>query len=137
VAVAERSDRTGDLVARLRGALPGLVAVYRFGSTQDGTAGPESDIDLAVLARAPLDVVDLWELAQRLAAEVGRDVDLIDLRRASTVLRYQVLTAGERVWCVDPVACDRWETTMASMYLRFNEERAEILEAIRERGTVF
>ena len=135
--MAGRPDGTTDLVAALRGAPPGLLAVYHFGSGRNGTAGPESDIDLAVLAGAPLDVVGLWELAQRLAAEVGRDVDLIDLRRASTVLRHQVLMTGERVWCADPVGCDRWETAMLSMYLRFNEERAEILEAIRERGTVF
>jgi uncharacterized protein len=135
--VAGRPDRISDLVAALRRALPGLLTVYRFGSSRDGTAGPGSDVDLAVLAEAPVDAVELWNLAQRLAAGIGRDVDLIDLRRASTVLRYQVLTTGERVWCADSVACDRWETAMASMYLRFNEERAEILEAIRERGAVF
>lgn len=137
MAVAEQPDRIPDLVAALRAALPGVLAVYHFGSSRDGTAGPESDIDLALLAGAPLDVVELWELAQRLASEVGRDVDLIDLRRASTVLRHEILTTGERVWCADPVACDRWETAMLSMYLRFNEERAEIMAAIRERGTVF
>ena len=132
-------DAVARLVAGLRAALPGLLAVYHFGSTRDGApaAGADADIDLAVLAPEPLDAVRLWDLAQRLAAEVGRDVALIDLRGASTVFRHEILTTGERVWCADPVACDRFETAMISMYLRFNEERAEIMADIRARGTVY
>ena len=36
-------------VRMLQGRLPGLLAVYGFGSQVQGTAGPDSDLDLAVL----------------------------------------------------------------------------------------
>jgi len=42
------SDAEREAVRILAGAVPDLVAVYRFGSTSSGTAGPESDVDLLV-----------------------------------------------------------------------------------------
>ena len=36
-------------VATLKARVPGLMAVYAFGSRIQGTAGPDSDLDLAVL----------------------------------------------------------------------------------------
>jgi len=57
---------------------------------------PDSDIDLAVLAFSPLDPVACWDLAQLLAAISGRDVDLVYLSRAATVLRMQIVATGER-----------------------------------------
>ena len=41
--VIERTVRT------LQARLPGLLAVYGFGSRVQGTAGPDSDLDMAVL----------------------------------------------------------------------------------------
>lgn len=39
------------IVRALRQRLPGLLAVHAFGSRVHGTAGPGSDLDLAVLLR--------------------------------------------------------------------------------------
>lgn len=36
------------IVANLQAALPNLLAVYGFGSRVQGTARPDSDLDLAV-----------------------------------------------------------------------------------------
>ena len=33
----------------IRKAVPGLIALYRFGSQAKGTARPDSDVDLAIL----------------------------------------------------------------------------------------
>ena len=60
--------------------------------------GGDSDIDLAVLVAGKADPVRLWELGQTLASELDRDVDLIDLRAASTVMQYQIITTGRRLW---------------------------------------
>ena len=86
------------LVENLRQQLPSLLAVYAFGSYAQGTARPESDLDLAVLTETPTDPVCLWRLAGDLAVLNKGDVDLVDLRTASTVLQHQVITTGQRLW---------------------------------------
>ncbi len=45
-------------------ALPDLIAVYRFGSQAKGAPRPDSDVDLAVLARDPIPALHRFELAQ-------------------------------------------------------------------------
>ena len=55
------------LIEHLRKSVPGLIALYRFGSQAKGTVRPDSDIDLAVLAHNPIPPMHRFELAQELA----------------------------------------------------------------------
>ena len=70
----------------LQAQLPGLLAVYAFGSRVHGVATPQSDLDLAVLVAGYADVHQLWSLSGELADVAGCPVDLLDLRAASTVM---------------------------------------------------
>lgn len=112
------------------------LAIYRFGSWGTPDQRADSDIDLAVLASSPLDPVGRWNLAQQLASLAGCDVDLIDLLKASTVLRMQVIANGERIYCVDEEV-ERFEDNVFSSYVRLNDERRLILEDVRKRGNVY
>ena len=125
-----------EIAALLRDALPGLIAVYRFGSTASGQTHAGSDVDLAFLAAAPVDAVARFELQERLAARLKRDVDLVDLRRTSTVMRMQVISAGSLVAAFDPAAQEAFEDHTYSAYARLNEERRDILQQIRREGRV-
>ena len=116
--------------------VPGVQAVYLFGSHADGSARPDSDLDLAVLAAAPLDPLDRWHAQEALAAEAGVDVDLVDLRSASTVMRAEVLRSGRVLLDLDPTARAFWETWTMSAYALLNEERQGILDDIRVRGRI-
>ena len=72
----------------------GLDVLGVYGSEARGTAKRRSDFDLAGLFRgrpAPEDVLDT---AAELAGRLGRDVDLVDLDRASPILAMQVLRHG-------------------------------------------
>ena len=80
----------------LQKRVPELLAVYAFGSQVQGSAGPESDLDLAVLVAGYADPLTLFSLASELSELAGCPVDLLDLRAASTVMQYQVITTGER-----------------------------------------
>jgi predicted nucleotidyltransferase len=121
----------------LREAVPDLVAVYRFGSMDSGTAGPESDVDLAVLARTRLAGVARFELQDRLAPLFHRPVDLVDLRAASTVMAMQVVGPGTVLYESDPAERGRFEDLTFSLYARLNEERRGILDRVAREGTVY
>ena len=124
------------IVEALLAAIPACQAIYRFGSWGTDAQRPGSDIDLAVLPPEPLDPVRRWELAQTLASLAGRDVDLVDLLSASTVLRMQVVAHGERLYSAATSSVEQFEDTVFSSYARLNEERREILADVRQRGSI-
>jgi predicted nucleotidyltransferase len=87
------------------------VSAYVFGSTAEGRAHRESDIDLGVLfdydalpsARARFDAQ--LELRRHLSpAVVGRDVDVVVLNDVSPLLGRRVIGNGVRVYCADAEA---------------------------------
>lgn len=121
----------------LREALPDLVAVYRFGSTVSGQTLRESDVDFALLGLRPLEPLQRWEWQEQLATRLHRPVDLVDLLRASTVLRMQVVSSGIVLFESNRTARERFETAVFSSYARLNEERREILDQVRREGTVY
>jgi uncharacterized protein len=125
------------IVDTLRHRVPGCLAIYLFGSFATGGANRESDVDLAVLAQAPLADEERWHLAQTLAVALGRDVDLVDLRRASAVMRVQVIDSGKLLFESDATQRQEFEAMALSDYARLNEERRGILADIRARGSVY
>lgn len=133
----ETSGLVAQLVDKLCAEQPSIRAIYLFGSWGTPNARPESDIDLAVLASRPLPEKTRWALAQELALLASRDVDLLDLLSASTVMRFQIVAHGRRVYCADEAVCANFESWVFSAYARFNEERREILQDIRQRGRVY
>jgi len=117
--------------------LPEILVVYVFGSANSGQMHVNSDIDLAVYAKNKLDRIVLWHASQKLAAIVGRDVDLVDLHTATSVMRMQVISRGERLFCMNEMPCEQFEDMVFSDYARLNEERSGILTDIRQRGSVY
>jgi len=125
------------LLDALRSRVPGLVAVYVFGSSETGGAHLASDLDLAVLAADRIDAVARWELQGALASCAGRSVDLVDLRSASTVMRMQVVSTGRMLFESDRAEVDRFEMYVLADYCRLNEERRAILDDVKRRGRVY
>lgn len=126
-----------EVVATIQSQLPGVMAVYVFGSAASNEVREDSDIDIAVLGKSVFDPLVLWDCRQSLAVKLGRDVDLIDLRAVSTVLRMQVFTAGHRILDDSNGESGRYESLTYSDYARLNEERAGILKDIKNRGSVY
>ena len=124
-------------VATIRAAMPDVQAIYRFGSMTAGTAGPDSDLDLAVLGPHPLDPMVRFDLQEQLASVVRRSVDLVDLRAASPVMAMQVLAAGELLHDSAPDLRGLFEDRAYGTYARLNEERRGILERVAAEGTVY
>jgi predicted nucleotidyltransferase len=113
------------------------IVLYRFGSSVAGALRAESDIDYAVLAARPLEAIERFDLQEDVARALRRSVDLVDLRRASTVLRMQVVASGVAVAVGDAAERERFEILVYASYARLNEERRAILEQIAEERTVY
>ena len=116
--------------------LPGLLAIYAFGSQIDGAAGPDSDLDLAVLVSGYAPALQLWELSGEIADLAGCPVDLLDFRAASTVMQYRILTTGQRWWAADSRA-DLYEAGVLSDKTELDCARAGLLADIQREGSVY
>jgi uncharacterized protein len=81
----------------LRSRAGALVAAYMFGSTARGTAGPHSDVDIAILLKEGAQP-GLRELHSALTFELElclkRPVDLVVLNDAPSDLVHRVLRDG-------------------------------------------
>lgn len=113
------------------------IVLYRFGSSVAGALRAESDLDYAVLATRPLEAVERFDLQEDVARALRRSVDLVDLRRASTVLRMQVVATGVAIAVGDATERERFEIFTYTSYARLNEERRAILKQIAEERTVY
>jgi uncharacterized protein len=117
--------------------VPSAIAIYAFGSQARGDANRDSDIDLAVLPSAPLNPVERWKIQEDLAHVAGVNVDLVDLRSASTVMRVSVLKDAVLLFESNRAARELFEALALSAYARFNQERAGILLDVKARGSVY
>ncbi len=125
------------IVATLRHQLPGIEAIYRYGSAGGMYERQDSDIDLAVLADQPLD----WRMQGRLAGELealtGRPIDLNDMRRLPVTLRVQIVTGGVRLFAAHPARAEAYDSQVLSEYAELNQFRRPILDDIRARGAIY
>ncbi len=124
------------IIQTLQASLPNLLAIYAFGSRIQGTAQIDSDLDLAVLVAGYAEPLVLWTLAGDLADVAGCPVDLLDLRAASTVMQYQVITTGQR-WWTSEVQAALFEAAILSEKTELDTARAGLLSDIQKRGKVY
>ncbi len=68
-----------------------------FGSLANGTQRPDSDLDIAIQGRLPLNVTQRIDLIDALAMALGRPVDLIDLKTAGQPVLNQIVKHGRRI----------------------------------------
>lgn len=124
------------ILRTLQARMPNLLAVYAFGSRIQGTARPDSDLDLAVLVAGYAELLELWNLSGDLADLAGCPVDLLDLRAASTVMQYQIITTGQCWWAKDAQAAI-YEAAVLSEKTALDSARAGLLADIEKEGTVY
>lgn len=108
-----------------------------FGSFAKGTNHAESDIDLAFFSAKQLSSYDRFSLASELAMISGYEVDLVDINQIDTVFNMQIFEQGMPIYIQDSNEFTRQRMRAYSMYATFSEQRAPIIDAIKNRGSVF
>ena len=81
----------------LKGLLPELKLAYLYGSQTDGTATPESDVDLAFLSRVSIPSIQRFDIAQELSERFHSNVDLVDFRDAGALLKTEIIMKGHQL----------------------------------------
>lgn len=121
---------------RLGHALDGdpVIAAYVFGSQARGTAGPGSDVDVAVWVAGDVAPRRQLELIAAAGEALGTSaLDFVVLDRAPALLRHRVLRDGVRVLDRDPVQRVRREARAISEYLDTQALRAELSRGLAHR----
>lgn len=124
-----------DVLTAVHAVLPEVRAVTLFGSRAEGGGRPDSDVDVAVLLPQRADPVRLWQAGEEIARRLGIDVDLVDLRAASTVMQYQIVTTGRRLFA-EGAEPDLYETFILAEMCALNEARAPLIADILREGRV-
>jgi len=109
-----------------------------FGSYAKGTTHSESDIDVAFYREDKVfSAYELFMFAQQLADILSIEVDLVDLKEASTIFATQIYSTGEVIYSKNDNLRMELHMRTYSMYARLNEERQPIIDKIIETGSVY
>lgn len=127
-------DRLAQVVAEYFKAYPAVQAVYVYGSVASKTTGAESDVDLGIIC--PFDQpIDAWtrlQMAEDLAEQLGRPVDLVNLADASPILGMQVLRKGRLIYCRDIRFVHGFFVRTVNQYADLKQVRRKIEENLGE-----
>lgn len=117
----------------INGKIPGILGLYLFGSFAEHTETSNSDIDIAFLTYSKISNLERWKIQEALASLLDKDVDLVDLKDATTILRAEVVEKGIRFFTANTYECDYFEMVTYSMYADLNESRMEMVEELKAK----
>jgi predicted nucleotidyltransferase len=137
--MTERGESLHRLIRYLSGAEEILLA-YLFGSQADGTAGPQSDYDIALLVRQPSPALQA-RLAHEIGIILGTDwVDVVLLNRAPVELAYAVIVQGQLLYQRSVAERVEFEAKVLSLYADYlpilRRQREEILQDVGKEARV-
>lgn len=121
------SERQRSNLADLFEDYPYIIAVYQFGSSVRGRAGPLSDLDIALLldetapsgvALARVEGLLAYRIQQSLDGQ-PREIDVISLNGRSVIFQHTVLRTGRVIYDADPHYRHHYEWQIIQAYLDF------------------
>lgn len=97
---------------------PEIAMLYRFGSRVEGTAGPSSDYDFAVLLDREVDpAATRSSFASELSRQLGTSrIDLVLLRNAPVELAFAIVSKGEILYERDVATRVAFESRIMGLY---------------------
>jgi predicted nucleotidyltransferase len=127
-------DIPWDRLAAALSAGPPLRFAMLFGSAAKGIMRADSDVDVAIYPRDPsLPLADELALQTELTRVCGRDVDLVRLDRAPTLVCWQVVRYGRLLIEQVPFSAARFTARAVGDYLDFAPALDAATETFRRR----
>ena len=125
---ADIRDRLGSILARA----PLRLAVL-FGSAATGRQRPDSDLDVAILPITHGAEIDDLSLQSALTLGAGREVDLLRIDHASTLLKWQIAKSAVCLLEAAPGEFARFRARAAAEYADFAPTFERHAEHFRRR----
>ena len=116
---------------------PGVKFIYRFGSYGSKHQTTESDLDLAIYPGSELSDLERLEAQMALGADLGIDVDLINLASCSTIIAAQVVNNGECIYTANQEFSDLYAIRAITMALDLQYKLKGYLEDAKKRGSIY
>ena len=120
---------------------PDVQAVYLFGTHGTMDDWPDSDVDIALLLPVPssknVGSFAMGACGSKLGSLLGKEVDLINLRRVDTVFQNEILNSARELFVGDRKAADEFQLLVMSLYQKLTEERADIVREIERTGRAY
>jgi predicted nucleotidyltransferase len=134
-------NKPDTIIKEILACYPGTQGIYLFGSSGTDVERPDSDVDIALLLPPVQAILEQNLQSGRcrlsLVKRLRKDVDLINVRRISTVFQKEIIADGRLIYCADRFAVDEFEMLVLSYYQALNVERREILESFRATGRAY
>lgn len=114
------------------------LAIILFGSFTRNSANEDSDIDIAIISD-DVDKKNIFKEKQNLQQLINRDIDLLNLKSMDMYdsIRYEILMNGIILYCKDAYKYDLYKIDMIREYIELNESRNDIIERIKNGGTIY
>lgn len=108
-----------------------IAALYVLGSRANGTARPDSDLDLAILLMpgVKLDAAEQLDLAAAFSSASRQEVDLGMLGTSNVVYAKEVAENGQPLLIKDRGATDLFFATALGQYAALREQRRPVERA--------
>lgn len=112
---------------------PEIRDVILLGSYAKGTERKDSDIDLGLIVNnyKKLEAKDYLSLISEVSVETGLTSDIGYINSNSLIYSYEAFTKGKLIYSVDKESFNLIRCNLMGMYLKFNYERREVLDAYR------
>lgn len=108
-------------------------AIVIFGSYARGTQNEESDIDIAIKPITHITKKYIYELNEKIADELKKDIDLVNLDTIENDgFKYEILINGETIYCKDSYKFDLYKLDVYREYLELNEARKMIIDEMKK-----
>ena len=110
-----------------------ILSVFLLGSAARDALRPESDIDIGVMCEFgdALGQLELAEYAAKLSYELKRSVDLGLISSSNLVYACEALLTGKVLADKNPDRTALQRAALLGMYLQFNRDRQEVIDAYR------
>ena len=110
-----------------------ILAVYLLGSAARDQLRRESDIDIGIMLEygSRMSAVEVTEIAGALSAVLERDTDIGLISSANLVYACEALFKGIPLFYRDEDRAKLMRANLLGMYLQFNRDRSEVLNAYR------
>lgn len=110
-----------------------ILSLYILGSLVYGNFKDNSDVDVAILLHPDqkIDPTELLSIGNNLTIKIGRRVDLGIISSRNLIYSSEVLYKGELVYTDSEDEHNLLRANLLGIYLNFNEERKEVLDAYR------